>query len=110
MKTIEFSPTKIEMHGEDVDNPFEGKLVIDLPTYKERIAAVQKIGLSDSAVENAGKIIDLVYLYCKGVQLTHKDSQSKFENLDDLSYSEEGSALINAAGRLILNGVQLGKK
>jgi hypothetical protein len=108
MKEVKFSPSKLDVLGKEINNPFDGHMVLSVPKYKERIEIVQKMGLEDDNVSNAIKLIDLVYARCKEVDLTHRETGTKINTLDDLGFSEEGSALINAAGKILVSGYQLG--
>jgi hypothetical protein len=108
MKEIKFSPSKLDMRGKEIDNPFDGFLLLSIPKYKDRIEIIQKMGAGEDGIANAAKMIDLVYERCKEVNLVHRGSKEEFHTLDDLSFTDEGSALINAAGQTLLTGYQLG--
>ena len=110
MRQITFEPKQLEIRGEQVDNPFMGYLKLNVPTYLERIDLIRKMDLSEGGLGQAEKTIKLVYDCCKEVKLEFIESAEIFNDLDNLSCTEEGTALINAAGRSLLLGYQLGNR
>jgi len=106
MKTFEYKP----MGEEGEPSSFEGHVKIEIPTYKERLSIVRTFNIDDAKsgdIDKALQIISLVEKYTLEVKLSHKELKESINNLDELSYYKEGTAIINDIGKTILNGISL---
>ena len=95
--------------GKEMASGFDGTIKVKIPNYRERIQMVQDMGFDDEKIglEAGSKMIELVEKQVESVELTH-DSGEVITSLDDLSYSREGSLLINEIGKTIMGGIPLG--
>lgn len=110
MRTFEFHPTT---------EGFQGKIVLRLPTYAERLGMVADMGLSFDAdggfdlakAENPlgqfAKMIQKVPEYIEAVDLWYGEQQ--ISSYDDLQYYNEGVAVINEIVAALAQGMSLGK-
>lgn len=99
----------------EVDNPFSGHVVIDVPTYKERISLVKamefKANEKGELVENdsfskAEFLVGLAEKHLKKIDVKNKEGV-KFTSFEDLNYEKDGADLINRIGAMVLEGVKL---
>lgn len=107
------------LKAEDLEvKGFEGEVTLSLPSYKERMKVLKSLNFNlDSKGEvskntdivgAAEKIFDIAAKYCKDVNLVYEETE--LSSIDDLSYFQEGSEVIQHIGNIIINGVSLGKK
>lgn len=94
---------------------FKGHIKIKVPNYKERMQMVTDMGIklgNDGAVEggdmmeSASKAWDKLSVHVVSVDLSF--GKHKFESLEDLSYTQEGSGVINELTRVLMGGIGLG--
>ena len=101
MKTYEYVPTH---------DRFKGKIELEIPTYKERLALVKEVGIMDekTAMDNLDKMFEVVEKRVKKVEI-ELDTQ-KINSLDELSYYQQGALIINELGQILIQGIPLGEK
>jgi len=121
MKEIEYIlPKKIEgVNGDLIDNPFKGKVVINVPNFRQRIELIKSMGFKtgsdgtmvpgDDPYESIFKMQEISAKHIISMEVIHKDSSQEFNSLEELEYYEEGITLISLVGKIILNGPKLGK-
>lgn len=97
------------------ESVFKGEVALEMPTYLERLEMAEGFDVSEDA-EHSDKMkamketIKVVSERCKKVDLKLRtDEKVKITSFDDLSRTEEGSALINDLGRMMVKGYSLGK-
>lgn len=107
MKQLEFIP---KTEG------FTGSIVIDVPSYKEKLAILKEVGIkvSKDGVDNGSDPMELVEkLYAKMEGLVKsvdlKYGEVEFKCLDDLGYYAESQAVIQELQAVLTGGMALGK-
>ena len=108
MKEIEY---KVKSEG------FSGSIILNLPSYKEKLAILKelkiKVGADGaSAAEQDGmELVEKLYAklesMVKSVDL--KYDEVEFKSLDDLGYYAEGQLVVSELQNLLTSGVSLGK-
>lgn len=97
---------------ENQNSVFNGHVEIDMPTYKERITLLKKVGTDvegDKIIEKADVLADITMKHVVKTELVHVQTETDFNSLDELSHYAEGTQLINELASVILNGIPLGK-
>ena len=111
MKVFKWKPTSIAGDDGETDLGFTGTVDVEIPNYKERVGLLQEMNLGDdvagAGLAAGGKMIELVEKQVKAVNLKHEVG-GVFTSIEDLSYNQEGSAVINELGKAILGGISLG--
>lgn len=96
---------------------FTGSIEMRMLKFKERLDAIKslnvtqndgEIQISTENLEKFEKLVEIVKKQISKVDLTHKKSKTKFENLDDLEYYAEYTEVVNVLSGILLNGVSLG--
>lgn len=107
MKEFKYQPTT---------EGFTGVVTLKMLTFKERISAAQELGIGvtkDGSVDVqdglgvALKMLDK--LKEQVVTVDVKYGENAFKSLDDLEYFSEGNELIQELGKVMMNGMSLGK-
>lgn len=110
----------ISLDGSEPKKLWKGEAVLSIPKYKERNKMVKDLGFilkDDGKVEFtdgsdhydiADKMYDILEKHLKSISATHTESKEKFEDIESLYETSEGSRLGNALGNMVLNGVKLG--
>lgn len=100
---------------------FKGFVMVDMPRHLERLELLKgvnyssskdgevKAGQLESGVEIAKVLAREVAKRVTELQLEYVPTGLVFEKLEDLEVYEEGVAVINEIGAVILNGLKLGK-
>lgn len=102
--------------------PFSGYVELAMPRQKDRIKFIKslkyKTEIKDDQIEidnqeginydAAEKISEYVESHVKGIALKYEPNGMMFDNMADLELYEEGIEVINALGRVLMNGVKLG--
>ena len=106
MKVFKYEMPKTleDADGNDIDNPFEGEIEIEIPTYKERLNLVKDSGFDTEkpGIEDGLKMLELVEKRVRSVNCCIEDQP--VTSLDDIGYYQVGSLVINAIGRYIMGG------
>lgn len=113
MKEISYNPKDLS-----ADCPFEGKITLKVPSYKERLEMIKqlnfKVGGSGemepqtSKMDSAIDMVDLLEKHIACVDLKASDG-SEVKSVDELGYWVEGAKLINDLANILLGGIKLGK-
>lgn len=98
---------------------FEGFVTVRVPKYMDRLKLLKECNFSFGAngevnagsgqFESIEKMVSVVEKHVSAVEIVVKSTQEAIKSLDDLSYTAEGSELINELANLILGGFKLGK-
>jgi hypothetical protein len=112
-KEVITNPETITLLGEDkpIKNPFGGSVTLMIPTYVERLEIAQHIAGKEKegkeGIDAAKRMISSVKERVKNVDLIY--GGEAITDFDELSYYEEGAALINELGAMLTKGARLGK-
>lgn len=97
---------------------FSGEIVLDVPSYKEKLAIIKSLnmkvskdGIEEASVdpmEMAEKLFETMEKYVKKVDLEY--AGEKFSSVDELGYYEVGQKVIQEIQHVLTNGMALGKK
>lgn len=89
-----------------------------MPNHLERLKLLQEINFKPSetgsieansdSLKKTEIILDATQKHVKEVSL--KYGKEVFKNLDDLSYTQEGSLIISELGNVVLLGFKLGER
>ena len=111
MKTFKIDVSKIVL-DEDTESPFEGYVRLRVPNVKERFDMVADMGIESKdgvGVKEGMKVFDIVINNIESVEVTHIESGIEINSVDDLSYYQESSSLLQTFSQYLMNGVPLGK-
>jgi len=102
---------KPEDHKDDDGNqiaPFKGSIEVEMMMYRERLDLAKSFGVLDEkeALQKTDIMIGLVEKRVKKVDL--KFGETQISDLGELGYYEEGAAVINDIGCLLMRGIPLG--
>lgn len=105
MKTFKIDVSKLDM--EQRENLFTGSVDVELENVRDRLKTVKSLDVGDDNIDNADKLLELAAQRIKSVDVKFNGDTS-FDSLDDLGFYEEGTALIGAIGRAIVQGIPMG--
>ena len=103
--TVEFKPQTAD---------FEGVVKMTIPGFKERLQIAKELDLGNASSPSFDSIAVAEKLYgtlegrVQAVALTHTPSGSRFNSLDELGQSEEGSEVIKELQAVLSKGKPLG--
>ena len=95
---------------------WKGTVVINMPSYKEKLAILKemkiKVGANgaeavDDPMEFAERLFEKAESMVKSVDLSF--GGEKFKDLDSLGYYAEGQAVLNELQGILTQGISLGK-
>jgi len=100
MKTLAYTPKK--------ETGFTGTVMLEMMNYQERLKKMQEMNLDDEkdAIKSAEAITALVSQSVKRIDVKHGDT--KFTDLEELGYFDEGTKLINELSVVLIKGIPLG--
>jgi len=112
MKTYDYEPKGIKnKDGTHKDCVFKGKIVIEVPTYKERLDIAKSIGMDDKTddIDKGKKVLETVEKHVKSIELQSEEHSLVITDMDDLGSYMEGTEIINQLGQLLMQGIPLGE-
>jgi len=107
--------------GEDkkIVSPFEGEIKVKVPKYKDRLKLLKEcnfkmddkgeISKGTDQFDSVEKVVEIAESHILQVNVKHKETEEEFDSVEGLSYTQEGSELINDIGNMVLSGFKLGK-
>lgn len=101
-----------EIQQKEVQSPFEGEIEYQALSYSERLKLMKDnnfTGKEGAGFDNIIALVGIAKKYIKTVNLTVKEDGEKVTSVDDLEYTQEGSAVIEQVATRILRGAKLGK-
>lgn len=111
MKKFNFNPDEIydSETTEKKENPYKGEIVLNLPSYKERLLEAKTLNIGEdkkaSPIDDGIKLIEFVEKHIVSVDLLYKKTDEKITTIEDLGYYKDGAELINTIGRTLMSGI-----
>ena len=97
---------------------WSGHVMIDMPSYKEKLAILKEVNIKvgaggavasdDNAMEMVEKLYAKMEKLVKAVDLVHEGG-TEVKSLDDLGYYAEGQEVIQEIQGVLTQGISLGK-
>lgn len=102
-----------ELKNDDEKLVFEGHLSVDVPDEFERIEIAKGMNFKDGETKETKDVLDTALKMKKLAHERIKEVHIKYngvaiDSVEALSFSQEGSALINEVGQMCIGGIKLG--
>ena len=112
MKTYDYTPQALKMEdGSTVESPFTGKVVLEVPYYKERLelARIVQGDGKESSVDVSMKALEVLEKHVQKVDVVSEKHDIVIDTFQDLGLYEEGGAMINDMIQILIKGIPLGE-
>lgn len=99
-----------KMKTSEVDSPFSGIVIINVPKYTERLKLQKKCNLAakEGSIDQAA-LAKIGLEHITKVELVHIKSEKAITDKEELEYSKEGADVILSIANDVLGGISLGE-